>query len=186
MTRRGDPSNPNSAASISELYNGPFPGPGISRESVLKAATINGAKFLRADEQIGSLEVGKLADVIVIEGNSFEVVTSYGTQQWAYGVWHFVDCGPYPCYVTEVPNEELGRNKVLLTMLGGEVVYLEDGVHSTFGRNITPKFPNDDLVSAKMARRIVGGVHGEELDIHARAEVARMRKRQGCGHGHNH
>ncbi|KAF4776017.1 amidohydrolase 3 [Colletotrichum scovillei] len=157
VTRRGDPSNPNSAASFSELYNGPFPGPGISRESVLRAATINGAKFLRADEQIGSLEVGKLADVIVIERNFFEV-----------------------------PDEELGRNKVLLTMLGGEVVYLEDGAQSTFGRSITPKFPNDNSVAERMARRIVGGVHGEELDVHAKAEIARIRKRQGCGHGHVH
>ncbi|KAF9882264.1 amidohydrolase 3 [Colletotrichum karsti] len=157
VTRRGDPSNPNSAASMGELYDGPFPGPGISRESVLKAATINGAKFLRAHEQIGSLEVGKLADVIVVENNFFEV-----------------------------PDEELGRNRVLLTMLGGEVVFLEDGAQTTFGRGITPKFPNDNAVAAKMARRVIGGLHGEHLDAHERAEVARMRKRQGCGHGHAH
>ncbi|KAF5512728.1 putative amidohydrolase YtcJ [Colletotrichum aenigma] len=157
VTRRGDPSNPNSAASFSELYDGPFPGRGISRESVLKGATINGAKFLRADEQIGSLEVGKLADIIVTEKNFFEV-----------------------------PDEELGRNKVLLTMLGGEVVYLEDGAQSTFGRDVTPKFPNDNAVAAKMARRVIGGLHGEHLDTQGRAEVVKMRKRQGCGHEHAH
>ncbi|KAK1852106.1 amidohydrolase 3 [Colletotrichum chrysophilum] len=157
VTRRGDRSNPNSAASFSELYDGPFPGRGVSRESVLKGATINGAKFLRADEQIGSLEVGKLADIIVTEKNYFEV-----------------------------PDEELGRNKVLLTMLGGEVVYLEDGAQSTFGRDIAPKFPNNNAVAAKMARRVIGGLHGEHLDTQGRAEVVRMRKRQGCGHGHAH
>ncbi|KAF3797184.1 hypothetical protein GCG54_00009154 [Colletotrichum gloeosporioides] len=153
VTRWGDPSSPNSAASSSELYDGPFPGRGISRESVLKGATINGAKFLRADEQIGSLEVGKLADIIVTEKNFFEV-----------------------------PDEELGRNRVLLTMLGGEV----DGAQSIFGRYITPKFPNNNTVTAKMARRVIGGLHGEHLDTQGRAEVVRMRKHQGCGHGQAH
>ena len=36
---------------------------------VLKAATISGARYLGLDQDIGSLEVGKLADVIVIDGN---------------------------------------------------------------------------------------------------------------------
>jgi imidazolonepropionase-like amidohydrolase len=42
---------------------------GMSNHESLRAATLNGAKSLGLDEQIGSLEVGKLADLIVIDGN---------------------------------------------------------------------------------------------------------------------
>ncbi|KAH6695503.1 amidohydrolase family-domain-containing protein [Plectosphaerella plurivora] len=157
VTRRGDPLNPNSAASANPaFYETAFPGVGISRESALRATTVNGARWLRADKQIGSLEVGKVADIIVLERNYFEV-----------------------------PEEELGRNRVLLTMVGGEVVYLEDGAQATFGQNVTAKFPNDNGVAVKMARMVVGGIDGTELDFEARTEVARLRKRQsGCGHEH--
>jgi imidazolonepropionase-like amidohydrolase/Tol biopolymer transport system component len=42
---------------------------GMPNLNVLKAATINGARYLGLDRDIGSLEVGKLADIIVIDGN---------------------------------------------------------------------------------------------------------------------
>ncbi|MEO8362613.1 MAG: amidohydrolase family protein, partial [Vicinamibacteria bacterium] len=42
---------------------------GMKNHDVLKAATLNGAQYLGLDKDIGSLEVGKLADVIVIDGN---------------------------------------------------------------------------------------------------------------------
>ncbi len=42
---------------------------GMKPHDVLKAATIGGASYLGLDQDIGSLEVGKLADVIVIDGN---------------------------------------------------------------------------------------------------------------------
>jgi imidazolonepropionase-like amidohydrolase/Tol biopolymer transport system component len=42
---------------------------GMKPLDVLKVATINGARYLGLDKDIGSLEVGKLADVIVIDGN---------------------------------------------------------------------------------------------------------------------
>ncbi|MEN2592498.1 amidohydrolase family protein, partial [Acinetobacter baumannii] len=35
----------------------------------LKAGTWNGAKYLGLDADIGSLEAGKLADLIVVDGN---------------------------------------------------------------------------------------------------------------------
>lgn len=42
---------------------------GMKPHDVLKAATIVGASYLGLDKDIGSLEVGKLADVIVIDGD---------------------------------------------------------------------------------------------------------------------
>ncbi|KAJ4215789.1 hypothetical protein NW759_009650 [Fusarium solani] len=154
VTRRGDPENPNSPASIGEDYRGPFPGRGITRESALRAMTINPARLLRADKQIGSLEKGKVADIIVLENNYFEV-----------------------------PEEELGRNRVLLTMVGGEVVYVEDSAQTTFAQGITPKFPNDNEAAVRMARRSLGGVGGRNLGEEGRAEMARLMKRGECGHG---
>ncbi|RSL63215.1 hypothetical protein CEP54_005313 [Fusarium duplospermum] len=158
VTRRGDPENPNSAASIGEDYRGTFPGRGITRESALRAMTINPARLLQADKQIGSLEKGKVADIIVLERNYFEV-----------------------------PEEELGRNRVLLTTVGGEVVYVEESAQTTFAQGITPKFPNDSETAVRMARRSLGGVGGRNLGQEEQAEMARLMKRGQCGHGsHGH
>ena len=45
---------------------------GMSNHQSLKCATINGAKYLGMDKQIGSLEKGKLADLIVLDKNPLE------------------------------------------------------------------------------------------------------------------
>jgi predicted amidohydrolase YtcJ len=94
VTRSGDPTNPHSAASLAPIFEGPInTAPGLSRDAVLAAITINAAHQLRMEHQIGSIEVGKFADLIVLERD----------------------------FLT-VPDEELGRNQVLLTMVGGKVV----------------------------------------------------------------
>ena len=45
---------------------------GMSNLEVLKTATINPAKHFAMDHQIGSIKQGKLADLIVIDGNPLE------------------------------------------------------------------------------------------------------------------
>ena len=42
---------------------------GLTRLEAIRAATLNGAEFLRLDADIGSLEAGKRADLIVLGGN---------------------------------------------------------------------------------------------------------------------
>ena len=42
---------------------------GLPPVTVLKAATINGAKALGVSDRLGSVEVGKLADLVIVEGN---------------------------------------------------------------------------------------------------------------------
>jgi len=68
--------------------------PGLSREEVLRAATINAAYELHEDESTGSLEVGKFADLIVLDRNPLKV-----------------------------PAEEIAKTQVLETVAGGRVVY---------------------------------------------------------------
>lgn len=94
VTRSGDPANPHSAASIAPIFEGPINAdPALSRLETLRAITLNSAYQLRLETQVGSIETGKFADLIVLERN----------------------------FMT-VPEEELGRNRVLLTMVGGKVV----------------------------------------------------------------
>jgi predicted amidohydrolase YtcJ len=68
--------------------------PGLSREAVLKAITINAAYELHQDETTGSLEVGKFADLIVLDRNPLQI-----------------------------PAEDIANIQVLETVVGGNVVY---------------------------------------------------------------
>jgi adenine deaminase len=44
----------------------------MSSHEALRSATINGAHYLGMDDQIGSLKVGKLADLVVLDKNPLE------------------------------------------------------------------------------------------------------------------
>ncbi|HEX5841528.1 MAG TPA: amidohydrolase [Pseudomonas sp.] len=92
VTRAGDPTNPHSYGPdyAARLNNDPA----LSRSTVLRAITRNAAEQLHLEQAVGSLEVGKFADLIVLEKNFMQV-----------------------------PEEELARNKVLLTLVGGKVVW---------------------------------------------------------------
>lgn len=55
---------------------------GISNHHILRAATLNGAKTLGLDRQLGSLEPGKLADLIVLDGNPLEDIRQTNTVRY--------------------------------------------------------------------------------------------------------
>ncbi len=71
--------------------------PGLSPRAVLEAATINAAYQLHQDTVTGSLEVGKFADLIVLDRNPLTI-----------------------------PAEDIANVRVLETMVGGNVVYREE------------------------------------------------------------
>ena len=48
---------------------------GMAEEDALKAITINGAKIAGIDQRVGSLEEGKDADLIILDGHPFEIKT---------------------------------------------------------------------------------------------------------------
>jgi predicted amidohydrolase YtcJ len=72
--------------------------PGLERKMVLRAITLNSSYELHQDQFTGSIEVGKLADLIVLDRN-----------------------------VLKVPTEDIANTKVLQTLVGGQVVYQAAG-----------------------------------------------------------
>jgi len=68
--------------------------PGLSREAVLRAATIDAAYELHEDDVTGSVEVGKLADLIVLDRDPLKI-----------------------------PAEDIAKVQVLETLVGGRTVY---------------------------------------------------------------
>ena len=42
---------------------------GYTNEQILKQATINSAKLMYLDDEIGSVKIGKTADLIVVDGD---------------------------------------------------------------------------------------------------------------------
>ena len=42
---------------------------GMTPLEIIRVATLNGAKYLGMDKDVGSLEVGKLADLVIIDGD---------------------------------------------------------------------------------------------------------------------
>ncbi|MDZ7816744.1 MAG: amidohydrolase [Planctomycetota bacterium] len=49
---------------------------GLSRETALKSITLNAARILEADENIGSIENGKDADLVVFDGDPFDFMSA--------------------------------------------------------------------------------------------------------------
>ncbi|TWI67414.1 hypothetical protein IP91_01527 [Pseudoduganella lurida] len=73
--------------------------PGLPRAAALRAITLNAAYTLRQEATTGSLEVGKFADLVVLDRNFFTI-----------------------------PAEDIANIKVLQTVVGGKVVYQAEGM----------------------------------------------------------
>lgn len=66
----------------------------IDLETVIRAYTINGAFLMGHEESVGSIEQGKVADMIILDKNLFEI-----------------------------PVTEIGKTKVLQTIFNGSLIY---------------------------------------------------------------
>ncbi|WP_395702467.1 amidohydrolase [Aquabacterium sp.] len=147
VTRSGDPANPHSAASLAPVFEGPINAdPALSRDDVLAAITVNAAQQLRLEKEIGSLENGKFADLIVLERD----------------------------FLT-VPDAELGRNRVLLTMVGGQVVSALDGLAGALA-------PQRAALNARARVLSPRGFAGHAIP----SQVPGAPHGKGNGDGHNH
>ena len=99
---RKDPSKDEEALALNEA---------IDLQSAIRAMTINSAYIMNMDDKVGSLEIGKYADIIILDQNLFEI-----------------------------PVEEISSTKVLKTILAGKVVFdsshdpnEEDGIEEKYG-----------------------------------------------------
>lgn len=66
----------------------------MPRAAVLRSITMNPAYTLRQETTTGSLEIGKFADLVVLDRNFFAI-----------------------------PQDDIGNIKVLQTVVGGKVLY---------------------------------------------------------------
>ncbi|MBI4465062.1 MAG: amidohydrolase family protein, partial [Acidobacteria bacterium] len=76
----------------------------VSREVILKSATLSGAYYARKEDKMGSLEPGKFADLIVLDRD----------------------------YLT-IPEDDIPNIRVLMTLLGGQVTHLVPSLAREFG-----------------------------------------------------
>jgi len=58
---------------------------GLSKEAALRAITLSAAEILGVDSQIGSLDVGKKATLVVSKGDILDPVTAGVTNVWIVG-----------------------------------------------------------------------------------------------------
>jgi predicted amidohydrolase YtcJ len=71
----------------------------VSLETMIDAYTINAAWLMHQEDSTGSIEIGKRADLVVLDRNLFEI-----------------------------PASEINQAQVLLTLLDGEVVFAGKGI----------------------------------------------------------
>ena len=76
----------------------------ISRQAMLKAATLSGAFYIERENSQGSLEAGKLADLIILDRD----------------------------YLT-IPVDDIPNVRVLMNMVGGKIVHLVPSLAREFG-----------------------------------------------------
>ena len=106
------------------LQKGVYQNPEVfSSYEVLKMATINGAKALGMDDIIGSIEVGKKADIVILDMNRLET-------------------SPSPDIITQIVHNVLPDN-VDTTIINGEVVMNDNKVLLNIDENNIIRKVND-------------------------------------------
>jgi imidazolonepropionase-like amidohydrolase len=92
---------------------------GMSNYEALRCATINGAIYLGMDHQIGSLEVGKLADIIVLGKNPLDNIRNSEFVQYVMINGRLYN----PETMDEIGNYDHKRSKFYFEMEGSGNAY---------------------------------------------------------------
>jgi len=87
---------------------------GLSNHEALKAATINGADYIGAAEEIGSLEKGKLADLIIMNKNPLEDIKNSNSVIYTMVNGRLYDINT----MNEIGNYDKKRSKFYFEMDG--------------------------------------------------------------------
>ena len=67
------------------FYAGTFAAYGVPKESAVRMITLDAAKILGIDDQLGSLEVGKDATLFISEGDALDMRTNQLTKAYIQG-----------------------------------------------------------------------------------------------------
>lgn len=87
---------------------------GLSNHEALKAATINGADYIGAADEIGSLEKGKLADLIIMDKNPLEDIKNSNSVIYTMINGRLYDVNT----MNEIGNYDKKRSKFYFEMEG--------------------------------------------------------------------
>lgn len=87
---------------------------GMTNMEALQCATINGARYLGMDHQIGSLKEGKLADLIIIDGNPLENIQDTEKVQYTMVNGRLYDAAT----MNEIGNRPRERSRFFFEMPG--------------------------------------------------------------------
>lgn len=101
---------------------------GMSNHQALKCATINGAKYLGMDHQIGSLKPGKLADLIILDANPLENIQHTEQVKYTMVNGRLYDAAS----MNEIGNYDKKRNRFFFEMPGSQNVYPVFSESNTF------------------------------------------------------
>ncbi len=99
----------------------------MSNMQALRAATMNGAEYLGMDKEIGSLKVGKLADLIVLDRNPLDDIQNTNTVRYTMVNGRLYDTDT----MNEIGNYDKKRTKFYWELPGSGNNYpLIEGTHS--------------------------------------------------------
>ena len=92
---------------------------GFSPWEALRAGTIDGARYLGMDKDIGSIEPGKLADLAIIDGNPLEDL-----HRSEYVVWTMINGRLYEATtMNQVAPEKVARQPFFFEKEGGDTIH---------------------------------------------------------------
>jgi len=112
----------------------------MSNLETLKTATINSANYIGAGKDIGSLEKGKLADILVLEKNPLDDIQNSNTILYTIANGRMYDAAT----MNEVGNEPKSRKKF----------YWENNNYNT-------SFPWHEESDSFMYHQCCGAIHGK-------------------------
>lgn len=99
---------------------------GMSNQQALQCATINGARYLGMDEQIGSLVPGKLADLLVLDANPLQDIKNSESIRYVVVNGRLYDADT----MDEMGNHPRKRGKFWFEQPGSQINGNLDGQHT--------------------------------------------------------
>ena len=89
---------------------------GMTPLQAIRAATLSGAHYIGMDKDIGSLEPGKIADLLVLDGNPLENIRNSESIRYTIANGHIFDA----MTMNEVGNHPRTRQPFYFELPGGE------------------------------------------------------------------